>query len=91
MTTRQPTTPTRAVPPQIAALRRSLARAIRHHAARRDLSINMLADRSGVSRAQIYNVLAGECSPSLEWLDHLACALNVKVTDFFDETGEAGP
>jgi DNA-binding phage protein len=37
--------------------------------------LNSLADFAGVSRAQMYNVLAGNSSPSLDWIAKVAAVL----------------
>ena len=55
-----------------------VAQNIRFFASFRQLSLNQLADASGVSRAQMYNVLNGGSSPSIDWLTKVAPALGVE-------------
>lgn len=60
-------------------LRAIFARNIRLWADVRGMSLNHLADQSGVSRAQMYNVLAGTSSPSLDWINKVAPVLDIQV------------
>lgn len=60
-------------------LRKAFAHNIRGWADVRGISLNHLADRSGVSRAQMYNVLSGSSSPSLDWIAKIAPALGLQV------------
>lgn len=57
--------------------RRCFTQNVRRLAKRQDLSINALADKSGVSRAQMFNVLRGNSSPSLDWVSKVAPVLGV--------------
>lgn len=56
-------------------LRSVFARNVRSSAEARGVSLNSLADFAGVSRAQMYNVLAGNSSPSLDWIAKVATVL----------------
>jgi transcriptional regulator with XRE-family HTH domain len=56
-------------------LRSVFARNVRSSAEARGVSLNSLADFAGVSRAQMYNVLAGNSSPSLDWISKVAIVL----------------
>lgn len=56
-------------------LRSVFARNVRASAEARGVSLNSLADFAGVSRAQMYNVLAGNSSPSLDWIAKVATVL----------------
>lgn len=58
-------------------LRRVLARNIRQVAKRRGRSINALADFAGVSRSQLYDVLAQRKAASIDWIARIATALDV--------------
>jgi transcriptional regulator with XRE-family HTH domain len=61
-----------------AALRTIVAGNIRAAARRKRLTINSLADFSAVSRAQMFNVLAGSSSATTDWLAKIATALDVE-------------
>jgi transcriptional regulator with XRE-family HTH domain len=51
--------------------------------ARRQLSINRLADFSGLGRGRVSEILAGKSSPTLRTIGKLADALDVPVRDLF--------
>ncbi|MCH9687662.1 MAG: helix-turn-helix domain-containing protein [Deltaproteobacteria bacterium] len=48
---------------------------IRERSARRRLTTIQLADRAGVSRSHLFAILAGDSSPSLDFIHRLAEAL----------------
>lgn len=52
---------------------------IRKQVKRNQISLNRLADEAGISRSQLFNVLAEGTSPSIDWLDRLATALDTEV------------
>lgn len=52
-------------------------RRIRQQAKKRATTFNALADFAGVSRSQLYDVLAKRKAPSLDWLAKIANALGV--------------
>ena len=58
--------------------RKALAANIRRISKRRRVSLNALADLSDVSRSQLFAVLAGTSSPSLDWLARVADGLGVE-------------
>ena len=60
-------------------LRAVLARNIRQQAKRRATTLNALADFAGVSRSQLYDVLAKRKAPSIDWLARIANALRVEA------------
>jgi transcriptional regulator with XRE-family HTH domain len=62
-------------------LHRRMARRVRERAKERKLPLSHLADRSGVSRAQLFDVLRGRKSPTLGWLNKIAHALDVDAGD----------
>lgn len=62
-------------------LRAIVAHNIREYAADRGISLNSLADFAGVSRSQLFNVLAGDSGTTLEWLERIAIALDVEPSD----------
>ena len=64
--------------------RSGLAENIRRAARVRRLGMNRLSDLAGVSRAQLYAVLAGRSSPSLEWLCKIADALELDPSALLD-------
>ena len=70
--------------------RRGLARNIRRAAGVRGIGLNQLSDRAGVSRAQLYAVLGGKSSPSLEWLCKVADALGVHPSALIEGIGTHG-
>jgi len=59
-------------------LRRVLARNIRQVAKRRRKSLNALADFAGVSRSQLYDVLAQRKAASVDWIARIATALEIE-------------
>jgi phage repressor protein C with HTH and peptisase S24 domain len=59
-------------------LRRAVAANIRSIAKRRRRTINALADFAGVSRAQMFNVLAARTGATVDWLAKVASALDVE-------------
>lgn len=65
------------IPATCRATRRCFTENVRRLAKRQGLSINALADQSGVSRAQMFNVLRGNSSPSLDWISKVAPVLGV--------------
>jgi transcriptional regulator with XRE-family HTH domain len=74
-----------------AALDALIAR--RARAARRaiGLTLDELAERSGVSRAMISKIERGEASPTAALLGRLANALRTTLSDFFREDSVTGP
>ena len=62
-------------PPEVRAL---LAENIRAAARSRGLSIERLADFAGVSRSQVFSVLAESTSPTVDWLTKVATALELE-------------
>ena len=77
--------------PQLEALRRrGLARNIRRAAHARGLGLNQLSDLAGVSRAQLYAVLGGKSSPSLEWLCKVADALDLHPSALLEDLSMQG-
>lgn len=63
------------------ALHRKFAKRMRELMVRRKLSINRLADFSGLGRGRVSEILAGKSSPTLRTLGRLAEALDVPVRD----------
>ena len=59
--------------------------------AARDLTLDALAERSGVSRAMISRVERGESSATAVILDRLAAGLGVTLSALFDPPGPAAP
>lgn len=62
-----------------AGLRAVLARNLRAFARERGIGHSALADFAGVSRAQLYAVLARKTSPTVDWLSKIGEALEVDV------------
>lgn len=72
-------------PPSLAAhvdeLHRRIARRIRERTRERGIVLSNLADFAGVSRAQLFRVLAGQSSPTVARLAQIAKALDVEPSD----------
>lgn len=66
-------------------LREVLARNIRSTAERRGLAINHLADRAGVARSQLFDVLAGNKAPTIDWLAKVAEPLGKEAWELLKE------
>jgi transcriptional regulator with XRE-family HTH domain len=62
-------------------LHRLVAARIRGLAEARHLPLTHLADRAGVSRKQLWNVLNRDASPTLAWLSKIAAVLEVSILD----------
>ncbi len=60
-----------------------VARNVRRIARTKRLAITHVADRAGVSRAELFNVLGGEKSPTVRLLVKLADALEVDIAELF--------
>lgn len=73
------------------ALRRLLAANLRAFAAERPIALNTLADLAGVSRAQLYAVLAKKTAPSTDWLAKVASALDVEPWQLLAPVERAQP
>ena len=69
-------------------LRRVVAANIRALAKARGRPLNALADFAGVSRAQMFNVLAGRAAASVDWLAKVAGALDVVPAVLLAEAAE---
>jgi transcriptional regulator with XRE-family HTH domain len=65
-----------------------VARRIRQEAGRQKLPLTHLADRAGVARTQLWSVLRGASSPTLEWLGKVAAALGVDVIELLRDLPE---
>lgn len=57
----------------------------------RDLTLDDLAERSGVSRAMISRVERGESSPTAALLDRLCAGLGILISTLFHEERGSGP
>ena len=70
------------------ALHRKFVRRVRLLMQRKRLSLNRLADFSGIGRGGLSENLAGKSSPTLRTLGRIAEALDVEVRDLLpdDET-----
>lgn len=68
------------------ALNRHLARRIRELRTERDLSLEALATKSGVSRSMISLIERGESSPTAVVLNRLATGLGVVLASLFETT-----
>jgi transcriptional regulator with XRE-family HTH domain len=63
------------------ALHRRMAERIRDLAAKRGITVSHLPDRAGVGAGHFWRVMNGSASPSLQWLERIAAALDVEVAD----------
>jgi transcriptional regulator with XRE-family HTH domain len=57
----------------------------------RNLTLDMLAERSGVSRAMISRVERGESSPTAALLDRICAGLGIFLSTLFRDEDHAGP
>lgn len=67
------------------ALHRKFSKRVRELMVRRHLSINRLADFSGMGRGRVSEILSGKTSPTLRTLGKLADALEVPVRELLPE------
>ena len=67
------------------------AKKIRDIRERQDMSVEELAERSGVKQEVLEAMEAGEVIPSLTPLTKMARALGVRLGTFLDDTPELGP
>ncbi|TPV97256.1 MAG: helix-turn-helix transcriptional regulator [Myxococcales bacterium FL481] len=58
-------------------LQSHLCRNLRRLAHERQMTLSTLAEKAGVAKAQIYRVVSGQSSPSLDWIGRLARGLDV--------------
>jgi predicted transcriptional regulator len=63
------------------AIHKRLAVNVRARAKALGVPLTHIADRAGVSRANMWSVLKGEVSPTLAWLAKIAGALECEVSD----------
>jgi transcriptional regulator with XRE-family HTH domain len=70
-------------------LNRRIAGRVRDLRAARGLTLEILAERSGVSRSMISLIERGESSPTAVLLERLAAGLNVPLASLFDVPGPA--
>jgi plasmid maintenance system antidote protein VapI len=71
-------------------LRRTFALNLRRRLEELQLRPTTLACLAGVSTAQVYNVLAGRCSPSLDWIDRVCMVLHTEA-EFLLQTPQSDP
>ena len=50
----------------------------------RKMSLNALVDFAGVSRSQLYDVLSGKKSASIDWIAKISDALDVPPSKLFE-------
>ncbi len=58
--------------------RQMVADNLRRELEGQSLSMNEFASKSGVSRSQVYDVLAGRKAPSVDWLEKVSDALKIE-------------
>jgi len=66
-------------------LKELFARRVRQLAEKRGVLITHVADFGGVSRAQFFKILSGECSASLRQIGRIARALDVSPSELLRE------
>jgi transcriptional regulator with XRE-family HTH domain len=71
------------------ALHRRFAKRVREYMALRSLSVNRLADFSGIGRGRLSEILAGRSSPTLRTVGKIADALSVSPAELFSESKSA--
>jgi transcriptional regulator with XRE-family HTH domain len=69
-------------------LHRKLSKRIKALMAGQGLSVNRLADFSGVGRGRMSEILAGKSSPTVRTLGKIALALATDVRDLFEGESE---
>jgi transcriptional regulator with XRE-family HTH domain len=74
----------------VASLNERIADRVRELRAARDLSLDELATKSGVSRSMISLIERGESSPTAAVLEKLAVGLSVTLASLFDAPAAAG-
>ena len=74
----------------VASLNERIADRVRELRAARDLSLDELATKSGVSRSMISLIERGESSPTAAVLEKLAAGLSVTLASLFDAPAAAG-
>jgi DNA-binding Xre family transcriptional regulator len=62
-------------------VRDNVAKNIKKAAKRGGIGINALADKAGVSRSQLYDVLGAKKSSTIDWLEKVGGVLDVSVSD----------
>lgn len=67
------------------ALHRQFAKTVKALMGKRGLSVNRLADFSGVGRGRVSEILAGKSSPTLKTIGKMAAALDVGARDLLPE------
>ncbi len=70
------------------AVHRKLAKRIRTLMAVKSLSVNRLADFSGVGRGRMSEILGAKSSPTVRTLERVADALGVSIRDLFEDEPE---
>ncbi|HZS40851.1 MAG TPA: helix-turn-helix transcriptional regulator [Polyangia bacterium] len=71
------------------ALHKRLAQNIRARARALGIPLTHLADRAGVSRANLWTVLNGGNSPTLKWMAKVADALDCDAAELVAKTPRA--
>ena len=66
------------------SIRAILARNVRAYARKKGIALNSLADFAGVSRSQLFDVLAKRKAASVDWLAKVAKALDVEPHDLLN-------
>lgn len=54
---------------------------------RRSMTLKTFSDLSGISQPNLSNYLNGNVSPTLEMLTRIADALEIPITELFEESG----
>jgi transcriptional regulator with XRE-family HTH domain len=65
-------------------LNKHIAKRVRALRTSRGLTLDVLAERSGVSRSMISSIERGECSPTAVLLERLSASLGIALASLFD-------
>ncbi len=72
-------------------LQAHLCRNIRRLANHRQVTLSAMADQAGVAKAQLYRVVSGQSSPSLDWIAKLARGLKIDPFSLLQPANVIGP
>ena len=64
---------------------------LRRLTAAKGIPLPVVADRAGIDRRELFAMMAGEYDADLDWLNRLAEALEVDLTELFRDDDGAPP
>ena len=62
---------------------------IKHLRSQRNISVNKLANLSGVSQSYLRDIELGNKQPTVEYLEYICFGLGISLKDFFDTDKKA--